>query len=88
LIATVVGGAREVLIEGENALLVGPEAPDELALAIRRLIENPALAGELGKKARATYEKNFTMERFGEEFRQLIDEAISQPLTVGQTQDA
>jgi glycosyltransferase involved in cell wall biosynthesis len=88
LIATVVGGAREVLIEGENALLVGPEAADELALAIRRLIENPGLADELGKKARATYEKNFTMERFGEEFRQLIEEAISQPLTAGQPQDA
>ena len=88
LIATVVGGALEVLVEGENALLVRPEAPDALAAAIRRLIEDPALADELGKKARETYEKNFTMERFGEEFRQLIAEAISQPLTVGQAQDA
>jgi len=88
LIATVVGGALEVLIEGENALLVRPAAPDALAIAIRRLIEDPALAGELGKKARATYEKNFTMERFGEEFRQLVEEAISQPLTVGPAQDA
>jgi GT2 family glycosyltransferase len=88
LIATVVGGALEVLVEGENALLVTPDVPDALATAIRRLIEDPALAGELGKKARATYEKNFTMERFGEEFRQLIEEAISQPLTVGHTQDA
>jgi len=88
LIATVVGGALEVLVEGENALLVTPDVPDALAVAIRRLIEDPALAGELGKKARATYEKNFTMERFGEEFRQLIEEAISQPVTVGAAQDA
>jgi O-antigen biosynthesis protein len=88
LIATVVGGAQEVLIEGENALLVTPDVPDALAGAIRRLIEDPALAGELGKRARATYEKNFTMERFGGEFCQLIEEAISQPLTVGQAQDA
>jgi glycosyltransferase involved in cell wall biosynthesis len=88
LIATVVGGALETLVEGENALLVTPDVPDALAVAIRRLIEDPALAGELGKKARATYQKNFTMERFGEEFRQLIEEAISQPLTVGPAQDA
>ncbi len=88
LIATVVGGALEVLVEGENSLLVTPDSPETLAIAIRRLIEDPALAGELGKKARATYEKNFTMERFGEEFRQLIGEAISQPLTVGPAQDA
>jgi GT2 family glycosyltransferase len=88
LIATIVGGALEVLVEGENALLVRPEAPEALAAAIRRLIEDPALAGELGKKARETYEKNFTMERFGEEFRQFIAGAISQPVTVGQAQDA
>lgn len=88
LIATVVGGALEVLVEGENALLVRPDASDALATAIRRFIEDPGLAGELGKRARETYEKNFTMERFGEEFRQLIEEAISQPLTIGPAQDA
>jgi glycosyltransferase involved in cell wall biosynthesis len=88
LITTIVGGALEVLVEGENALLVRPETPDLLAAAIRRLIEDPALASELGKKARETYERNFTMERFGEEFRQLIAEVTSQPLTVRQAQDA
>jgi GT2 family glycosyltransferase len=84
LITTIVGGALEVLVEGENALLVRPETPDLLAAAIRRLIEDPALASELGKKARETYERNFTMERFGEEFRQLIAEVTSQPPAVGQ----
>ena len=88
LITTIVGGALEVLVEGENALLVRPEAPDVLATAIRRLIEDPALAGELGKKARETYEKNFTMERFGQEFRQHIAELISEPVPMGQAQDA
>jgi len=88
LITTIVGGALEVLVEGENALLVRPETPDTLAAAIRRLIEDPALAGELGKKARETYEQNFTMDRFGQEFRQLIAGAISQPVTVGHAQDA
>ena len=88
LITTIVGGALEVLVEGENALLVRPEAPDALAAAIRRLIEDPALAGELGKNARETYEKNFTMERFGREFRQLIAEMIPEPVTVGQAQHA
>jgi len=41
------------------------------------LIEDPALASELGEKARATYEKNFTMKRFGAEFRELLDEIIA-----------
>ena len=77
LIATTVGGAREILVEGENALLVRPEAPEALAAAIRRLLEDPALASELGEKARTTYEKNFTMKRFGAEFRELLDEIIA-----------
>jgi O-antigen biosynthesis protein len=77
LIATTVGGTREVLVEGENALLVRPDAPDALAAAIHRLIEDRALASELGERARATYEKNFTMKRFGAEFRALIDEIMA-----------
>lgn len=81
VIATMVGGAREALVEGDNSLLVRPEAPEGLASAIRRLIEDRSLAVTLGRKARATYEKNFTMERFGREFRQLIDEVISAPIT-------
>ena len=83
VIATAVGGAREVLVEGDNSLLVRPEAPDALAAAIRRLIEDPSLASELGKKARATYEKDFTMERFGNEFRKLIDDVIAVPVAAG-----
>ena len=77
LITTTVGGADEVLVDGQDALLVRPEAPEALAAAIRRLIEDRALARALGEKARATYEKHFTMERFGAEFRELIDEVMA-----------
>jgi len=77
LIATTVGGAREALVEGENALLVRPESPEALAAAIHRFIEDPALVGELGVKARETYERNFTLERFGKEFRELLDESMA-----------
>lgn len=77
IIATDVGGADEVLVESQNALLVRPEAPDALASAIRRFIEDPALVFELGANARETYEKDFTMDRFGWEFGELIRETIS-----------
>ena len=63
--------------DGEDALLVRPEAPDELAAAIRRLIEKPALVRELGRKARQTYEESFTIERFGAAFSELIADVIS-----------
>lgn len=77
IVTTTMGGALEVFRDSESALLVRPEAPDALAAAIRRLLEDPALAGELGAKARETYEKDFTIERLGGEFRELITDAIA-----------
>jgi glycosyltransferase involved in cell wall biosynthesis len=79
LIITTVGGALEVFAEGDNALLVRPEAPEALAAAIRRLIDDPLLVRELGDKARQTYETNFSIERLGREFRALIMDAVAHP---------
>jgi GT2 family glycosyltransferase/glycosyltransferase involved in cell wall biosynthesis len=77
IITSNVGGAAEAFTDGENALLVRPEAPDELAAAIRRLIEKPGLVRELGRKARQAYQEGFTIERFGAEFSELVSETIS-----------
>jgi len=77
IITSNVGGAAEAFTDGENALLVRPEAPDELAAAIRRLTEKSARVRELGRKARQTYEERFTIERFGAEFSVLVTETIS-----------
>jgi glycosyltransferase involved in cell wall biosynthesis len=78
IIASNVGGAAETFVDGENALLVRPEAADNLASAIKRLIAKPALVSELGRKARETYERGFTIERFGPEFLELIRGVISE----------
>jgi O-antigen biosynthesis protein len=77
IISTTVGGATEFLADGDNALLVKPEAAGELADAIVKLIRQPELVLELGKNARATYEKLFTMERFGARFCSLIEETLA-----------
>ena len=77
LITTTVGGVLETLVDGEDALLVRPEAPAEMAAAIRRLLAEPALIGALGEKARQTYERQFPLDRFGRDFREFIDEAIA-----------
>jgi glycosyltransferase involved in cell wall biosynthesis len=77
IITTTVGGALEAFADAKNALLVKPEAPDALAAAIRRVIEDPALVRKLGDNARQNYEENFTIQRFGAEFSALITNAIS-----------
>ncbi len=77
IIATAVGGAQEVMRDGKDSLLVRPEDAHALAEAIGRLIEDRALVRQLGAEARRTYEKNFTIDRLGKEFREVIAEAIS-----------
>jgi len=42
---------REVVTDGDNALLVPPDDPDALASAIRRLLVNPGLAERIRRTA-------------------------------------
>jgi glycosyltransferase involved in cell wall biosynthesis len=51
LVATNVRGLRELLVDGENALLV-PEDPDALAAALRRVLDDPELAVRLAEAGR------------------------------------
>ncbi len=56
-------GASEVLSHRENALLVQPKSPDELATAIAELIENPSLYGALSATGRLFVEKEISWLR-------------------------
>jgi L-malate glycosyltransferase len=66
VVATRVGGAGEVLRDGENGLLVAPSHPDELAGAIARLLESPDLGSRLGTAARRTIVESYSMARMVE----------------------
>ena len=55
--------AASVLIASGGALVVPPEAPQELADAMRTLSANPGLVRELGARARAYAEEHFDRER-------------------------
>lgn len=51
IVASDLPTVREVLADGDNALLVAPGDPDGLAAAIRRLLVNPGLADRLRRTA-------------------------------------
>jgi glycosyltransferase involved in cell wall biosynthesis len=50
VIATRVGGIPELLEHERTGLLIAPDSMEELERAMRRLIENPELAGGLGRR--------------------------------------
>jgi glycosyltransferase involved in cell wall biosynthesis len=53
LVATAVRGVRDLVRDGESALLVPPDDPEALAAALRRVLADRALAGRLAAGGRA-----------------------------------
>jgi glycosyltransferase involved in cell wall biosynthesis len=68
VVSTAVGAVPEVLEDGRHALLVPPGRPDALAAAVRRLLDDPALARRLAGQGRehvlATYSEERQVPRF------------------------
>ncbi len=67
-VSTAVGGALEVLTDGENGLLVPVEAPEALAAALLRILDDPAAAEEMGRRARATVEAQYGWRAVSERY--------------------
>lgn len=59
-VATDVPGCREAVRNNDNGLLVPPKDAKSLSLALSRLIKDPKLAAEMGKRGRARIEKEFS----------------------------
>ena len=68
-----VGGIREWIRDGLNGLLVPAEDVSALAAAIERVAGDPNLRRNLGVAAHETFERNFTIDRLGEQFEAVID---------------
>jgi len=77
LITTDVPGCREVVSDGVDGLLVPKGDSTALALAIRRLQENPELARRLGAaarlKARSQFDEHIVIERTLEVYAELCE---------------
>lgn len=67
VVATRHGGIPEGVLEGESAILVEERNADQLAAAIRKLVDDPSLIPEMGAAGRRFVESRFTRERVGAE---------------------
>jgi glycosyltransferase involved in cell wall biosynthesis len=65
--------ARELLVDGESALLVRPGDPAALAAALRRLAADPDLSVRIAARGRAAYEAQASEAVLGARWRSLVE---------------
>jgi len=78
VVASAVGGILEVVEDGVSGLLVPPARPDELAAALRRVLENPELGRRLGRAGRRRVEERFSWASVAERTERVYGEAIEE----------
>ncbi len=70
-------GARELLVDGESALLVPPGDARALAEAVQRIAADPELAQRLSAGGRAAYEAHASEDVLGRRWRELIEQEVA-----------
>jgi len=71
VIASDVGGLREMIASGADGELVPAEDPQELASRLERLLEHPRERARLGRAARVSSGDRFGVESMVEQYLQL-----------------
>jgi len=66
VLSTRVGGIPEVVTDGVDGLLVAPGDPRSLTLALARLIASDSLRLSLGRSARLTWERSYSIEPYAQ----------------------
>jgi glycosyltransferase involved in cell wall biosynthesis len=69
-------GTSFVNAHGETGIVVPPEAPDDLALAMNRLLLETSTAETMGLAARARYQRMFSGEALGKSYSDLYRDVV------------
>jgi glycosyltransferase involved in cell wall biosynthesis len=77
VVATVVGGIPELVVDGQTGLLIPPHNPTALADAIVSLLKNPDEAQKMGQAGQIRVEKHFTLPKMVEEIEAVYEELLS-----------
>ncbi|MGE5530817.1 MAG: glycosyltransferase family 4 protein [Bacteroidota bacterium] len=70
------GGVPEVIKDGETGLLVRPHDPQELALALSRLLDDPEQARQMGEAGRRRANRYFDIRRVAREVQEVYVEVL------------
>ncbi len=77
VVATAVGGIREVVVHDETGWLVPPANPPALAAAMRALLAQPERGAAFGRAGRRRVESRFSWERIAELTLEVYRDAIA-----------
>ena len=77
LVTADTAAARELLVDGESALLVPAGDPEALAGAVRRLANDPGLARRIGDGGLAAYQEQASESVLGERWRGLVEQLVA-----------
>jgi glycogen synthase len=78
VVASAVGGILEVVEDGTTGVLVPPANPEALAVALNRVLENPALGRSMGRAGRRRVEEQFSWASVAERTEQVYADAIAE----------
>lgn len=76
IVSTNVGGLPFLVRDGDNGFLVSPRQPDELANAMKRLLDSPSLGVELGKNGRARVEAELDWQNIARRTKEIYARAV------------
>ncbi len=85
VVASRVGGIKEVVVEGETGFLVSPDQPGELAAAIDRLAADPELCSRFGANGRNRVERYFSWDAIAGQTAALYETVVAGSATSGKT---
>jgi len=77
VVATRVGGAEDVVTDGDNGLLVMPGSATELHQALKRLLADQELRYSMGKRARHRAECTIAINSIVDKYENLFWHAIT-----------
>lgn len=72
-VSTNISGVPELLTDGENGFVVPPEDPQAFAIALERLIRDPALRTRLGEAAERRVRREFDHQTSIRQLKQLFE---------------
>lgn len=76
IIAADSGGPKEIVVHGQNGLLVKPHDVNALALAMRQFLEQEALCARMGRTAREHVETEFSLQKMVREHLSVYEHVI------------